>query len=196
MRWLPTEVCERPFDPSDLPWAVSQCQFVPYWGGAKVYWAYQAGGRPTPQTTLDLSVCQNWRRWKGVPFDSIPQSQSTMQWPITITFTDHWQLVKDGVAVLDAFNATCPKDKEPFQLVGDADALELRCFWYKVRSLFYCDFFQIWPPKKNLETNLRNHVEGTKHAGCVHCEEKKKSKSSNNGRKGHLAPSSKTVSRN
>jgi hypothetical protein len=37
-----------------LPWAVSQCPFDPYRAGAKVYRAYQAGGRPAPQTTLLL----------------------------------------------------------------------------------------------------------------------------------------------
>jgi hypothetical protein len=53
LRWLPTEVRRRPFDPSDLPWVVNQCSFDPYRAGAKVYRAYQAGGRPAaPQTTL------------------------------------------------------------------------------------------------------------------------------------------------
>jgi hypothetical protein len=46
------EVCRRPFDPSNLPWAVSQCPFDPYRAGAKVYRAYRTGGRPAPQTTL------------------------------------------------------------------------------------------------------------------------------------------------
>jgi hypothetical protein len=32
-------VRRRPFDPSNLPWAVSQCLFNPYWAGTKVYWA-------------------------------------------------------------------------------------------------------------------------------------------------------------
>jgi hypothetical protein len=44
-RWLPTEVHLRPFDPSNLPWAVSQCPFDPYWAGVKVYQAYRAGGQ-------------------------------------------------------------------------------------------------------------------------------------------------------
>jgi hypothetical protein len=46
------EVRRRPFDPSNLPWAVSQCPFDPYRAGAKVYRAYRAGQRPAPQTTL------------------------------------------------------------------------------------------------------------------------------------------------
>jgi hypothetical protein len=29
-RWLPTEVRRRPFNPSNLPWIVSQCPFDPY----------------------------------------------------------------------------------------------------------------------------------------------------------------------
>jgi hypothetical protein len=48
------EVCQHLFDPSDLPWAVSQCLFDPYRAGAKVYRAYRAGGRAARlQTTLD-----------------------------------------------------------------------------------------------------------------------------------------------
>jgi hypothetical protein len=46
LRWLSTEVRRRPFDPSNLPWTVSQCPFDPYQAGAKVYRAYWAGGRP------------------------------------------------------------------------------------------------------------------------------------------------------
>jgi hypothetical protein len=53
-RLLPTEVRRHPFDPSNLPWAVSQCPFDPYRAGAKVYRAYQAGGRPAPQTTRPI----------------------------------------------------------------------------------------------------------------------------------------------
>jgi hypothetical protein len=45
LRWLSTEVCRRPFDPSDLPWIVSQRLFDPYRVGTKVYPAYQMGGR-------------------------------------------------------------------------------------------------------------------------------------------------------
>jgi hypothetical protein len=45
LRWLSTEVRWHPFDPSDLPWAVSQRPFDPYRAGAKVYRVYQASGR-------------------------------------------------------------------------------------------------------------------------------------------------------
>jgi hypothetical protein len=45
-RWLPTEVRRRLFDPSNLPWVVSQCPFDPYRAGAKVY---RAGGPPHRQ---------------------------------------------------------------------------------------------------------------------------------------------------
>jgi hypothetical protein len=50
LRWLSTEVHWRPFDPSNLPWAVSQCPFDPYRAGAKVYWTYWAGGRAARPT--------------------------------------------------------------------------------------------------------------------------------------------------
>jgi hypothetical protein len=43
------EVRQRSFDPSDLPWMVGQRPFDPYRTGAKVYWAYRAGGPPHRQ---------------------------------------------------------------------------------------------------------------------------------------------------
>jgi hypothetical protein len=46
------EVRRHPFDPSNLPWAISQCPFDPYLAGAKIYRVYRAGGRPAPQITL------------------------------------------------------------------------------------------------------------------------------------------------
>jgi hypothetical protein len=54
------EVHRRPFDPSNLPWAVSQCPFDPYRAGAKVYRAYRAGGRaarPTDNPDLVTVSC-------------------------------------------------------------------------------------------------------------------------------------------
>jgi hypothetical protein len=42
------EVRWCPFDPLDLPWAVSQRPFDPYQAGVKVYQAYRAGGQPDP----------------------------------------------------------------------------------------------------------------------------------------------------
>jgi hypothetical protein len=53
------EVRRRPFDPSNLPWAVSQCPFDPYGAGAKVYRAYWTGKRLAPQTTLPYIVQYN-----------------------------------------------------------------------------------------------------------------------------------------
>jgi hypothetical protein len=60
------EVCQCPFDPSDLPWAVSQCLFDPYRAGTKVYRAYQAGrraARPTDNPGKNLRN-KKWRQNK------------------------------------------------------------------------------------------------------------------------------------
>jgi hypothetical protein len=40
------EMHRRPFDPSNLPWAVNQRPFDPYQAGAKVYRKYRASRRP------------------------------------------------------------------------------------------------------------------------------------------------------
>jgi hypothetical protein len=43
--------------------AVSQRPFYPYQGGAEVYRAYRAGGRPAPQTTLDMKRQPNMKSY-------------------------------------------------------------------------------------------------------------------------------------
>jgi hypothetical protein len=63
-------VRRRLFDPSNLPWAVSQRPFDPYRAGAKVYRAYWADRRPTPQTILN-------GRWKpSLEFFTLPTFQA------------------------------------------------------------------------------------------------------------------------
>jgi hypothetical protein len=47
LRWLSTEVHRRPFDPSDLPWTVSQRPFDPYRLGTQVYRVGGQAARPT-----------------------------------------------------------------------------------------------------------------------------------------------------
>jgi hypothetical protein len=61
------EVRRRLFDPSNLPWAVSQCPFDPYYAGVKVYRTYRTGGRPAPQTTLLPAVATTRRRYYPPP---------------------------------------------------------------------------------------------------------------------------------
>jgi hypothetical protein len=60
--------------------AVSQRLFDPYQGGAEVYRAYRAGGRPAPQTTLVVTrTIQDGRtdgqlgdgRWVVRDFDAL-----------------------------------------------------------------------------------------------------------------------------
>jgi hypothetical protein len=44
------------FDPSDLPWVVSQCPLDPYRVGAKVY---RAGGRPHRQSCRLVDIAES-----------------------------------------------------------------------------------------------------------------------------------------
>jgi hypothetical protein len=58
-------------------------------------------------------------------------------------------------------------DGGPFVVVGDPKAEHLKSFWYKERCKLCGDLFQLCPPKKNLEGNLKNHLQGLKHCKVV-----------------------------
>jgi hypothetical protein len=45
--------------------------------------------------------------------------------------------------------------------------VHLKSFWYKVWCKLCGDLFQLCPPKKNLEGNLKNHLQGLKHCKVV-----------------------------
>lgn len=52
-------------------------------------------------------------------------------------------------------------------LVGDPEAEHLKSSWYKVRCKLCGDLFQLCTPKKNIEGNLKNHLQGLKHCKVV-----------------------------
>lgn len=110
---------------------------------------------------------QSWCGWKGIDFSSHPQSMAPKGKSVVPTVADHRVVVVEGIDIQNVVNTEGGSDFTPFVLVGDLDAIELKSFCYKVRCTFCNDLFQLCPPKKNLHANLKNHLEGTKHAKMV-----------------------------
>jgi hypothetical protein len=118
---------------------------------------------------------------------------------ILLTNEDYKRAIIEGIRIIDFVNAPFAVNEQPFVLVGDLESLELKSFWYKVRCTFCNDFFQLCPPKKNMERNLNNHMEGTKHAKVVEDVLSNKGYATSTlliGQKGKPSTSSKGVSRN
>jgi hypothetical protein len=65
-----------------------------------------------------------------------------------------------GIGIIEFVNAPFVEDEKPFVLVGDLKSSELKSFWYKVRCTFCNNFFQLCPPKKNMEGHLKNQSHG------------------------------------
>ncbi len=86
---------------------------------------------------------------------------------VVLTNEDHKRVVIEGIGIIESVNAPFVADEQPFVLVGDPKSLDMKSFWYKVRCTICNDFFQQCPPKKNLERNLKNHMEETKHAKVI-----------------------------
>lgn len=58
-------------------------------------------------------------------------------------------------------------ERPPFVLVGDYESSFVRCFWVKTMCSSCRDCFHLCPPRENLETNLKNHLGGARHAKVV-----------------------------
>ena len=78
-----------------------------------------------------------------------------------------------------------------FVVVGDTKSEIMKSFWYKVRCTVCGDMFVLCPSKKNLRTNLENHIHGIKHTKALE-EAAAKSTSSalSTGRRGRPPPTS------
>ena len=83
---------------------------------------------------------------------------------MVLTHADHKCLVLDGIEILDALNEDIGGEKKTFDVIKDPNSKEVWSFWFRVKYNFCGDYFMLYPPKKNLEVNLRNHVNGLKYS--------------------------------
>lgn len=111
------------------------------------------------------------RKWclrKGVDWCNHPQSIAKGRKTVILTAEDHRQLVLEGVDILNALNASVDPEKQTFQVIGgDPHTTQMKSFWWKAKCVVCNEVYSLCPPKKNLEANLRNHAEGTRHAQKV-----------------------------
>jgi hypothetical protein len=107
---------------------------------------------------------RNWCRRKGVPWEEHPQSMAAKGKILIMSTEDHKRAVDEGLQIVNGINNDVKEDGGPFVAVGNPAANLLSSFYYKVRYKVCGDFFQLCPPKKNLESNLTNHYMGMRHA--------------------------------
>ena len=82
---------------------------------------------------------------------------------VIITPTDHKVAIAEGMEILNNLNDWKVEENRPFVLVGYYPNEDMKYWWYKICCKVYRDLFYLYPPKKNLAANLKNHVIGIKH---------------------------------
>lgn len=107
----------------------------------------------------------------GVPYTNYLQFEAPKRKSVVLTNADHKQLIKEGSDVMDEVNGMAEEvyGHKPFFIVGDRTSTGFKfCLYhFKVCCCLCGDFFQLCPPKKNLEANLINHIQGYKHKKAI-----------------------------
>lgn len=140
---------------------------------------------------VSTSHIRNWCTRTKTEFSSLPQSESKEKGVVMIR-ADHEKLADEGIHIVDLINDSVDQDHKPFVIIGDRSSPHMRCFWLKVKCKFCGDFFQLCPPRRNLEANLTNHIMGPKHASAVEAAQNTRGRSAvlRTGKKGRPATSS------
>lgn len=113
---------------------------------------------------MSIAHIKNWCSKHSVKYSDHPQSEVKGSKAIILKQEDHRKRINDGLLILEGVNQTVEEGVKPFTVFGDApEPTEMKCFWVKVRCSYCREFFQLCPPKMNLESNLMNHLNGLKH---------------------------------
>lgn len=104
---------------------------------------------------------------KSVSFENHPQFASKNGRHVTVTPEDHKQLVAQGVQIVDNVNDILPLGQKKFVVFGNLTAKNTRCYWFKVKCPYCNELMVLCPPRKTLEVNLKNHLDGFKHQKAV-----------------------------
>lgn len=114
---------------------------------------------------MSIAHIKNWCSKHGVKYSDHPQSEEKGSKAIILQQEDHRKRINEGLLILEGVNLKVQEEIKPFTVFGDvSDSTDMKCFWVKVRCSYCRDFFQLCPPKMNLESNLMNHLNGPKHA--------------------------------
>jgi ribosomal protein S27E len=137
---------------------------------------------------------RNWCWRKEIRFEDHTQSQAGKGKTVVLTPVDHKRLVLEGIEILDALNEDIGGEKKTFDVIGDLNSEEVRSFWLRVKCNFCGNYFMLCPPEKNLEVNLKNHVNSLKHSKISDDHLLKAGSSALlSGRRGRLAKSTSTT---
>ena len=101
-------------------------------------------------------------------FSNLPQAGTTRSNPVELTELDHKRLVDEGVGIVAIINESVDSQKPTFKIIGDPEDPIMKSYWFKMKCLV-CpkELLQLCPPKRNLETNLMNHLHDIIHAKSV-----------------------------
>ena len=101
-------------------------------------------------------------------------------------------MIREGADIVQTVNASLLVGHKHFTILGNLQAEDTRCYWFKVKCLYCRDMMVLCPLKKNLEANLTNHLSGPKHKKSVEDVEKIHKEPAQTGRLGR--PSTSTSS--
>jgi len=68
-----------------------------------------------------------------------------------------------GVQIVQGVNATLPQGHKEFTVLGNVAAKDSKCYWFKFKCPYCRELMVLYPSKKTLEVNLKNHLSGFKH---------------------------------
>lgn len=111
---------------------------------------------------MSIQYIQIWCSKKVLDWCNHPQSIAKRK--KTIILEDHRRLVQEGIQILNDINEDLNPERETFELLGgDPLTSQLKSFWWKTKCITCNDMYTLYPPKKNLEANLRNYIGGSRH---------------------------------
>jgi hypothetical protein len=90
---------------------------------------------------MSTTHIRSWCCRKGVDFYDHLQSVFGKWKSLVMTLDDHKRAVKDGLDIMYHVNESTTSKNKPFLALGDPDSLELKCFWHKVKCIYYNDVF-------------------------------------------------------
>ena len=84
-----------------------------------------------------------------------------------MTKVDNERAIEEGTEIVEEVNAIADElnGHKPFVVVGDVNSssINYRSLWFKVQCQPCRELFELYPAKKNLQSNLENHLQGLKH---------------------------------
>ena len=106
---------------------------------------------------------KSWYSRKGVDWCNHLQFVAKGKKTVNLITKDHCHLVLEDVEILNSVNNSLDPTRKIFELIGrDPQCIDLKSFWWKTKCVLCNDVYNLCLPKKNLEANLRNHVEEIK----------------------------------